>query len=154
MIELVKTPNADSRSADGKISLMALQLATANHMDHVSKGLGYFANLLRAAGKCHDHTKSDNMEDFHKALESGKIKNSRWYKMHISEERHHLVSKVPDNVNLIDVIEHLVDCVMAGSARTGKIFDIDLSNEVLQKAHKNTVELLKKQIKVTEVSNE
>jgi hypothetical protein len=151
MIELIKTPDADSRSVNGRVTLTKLQLATANHIDHVSKGLEYFVGLLKAAGKKHDHTKSENIEDFHKALESGKIKSSRWYKMHISEERHHLIAKAPDDVNLIDVFEHLVDCVMAGSARSGEIFDIELSNELLQKAHKNTVEMLKKQIKVTEV---
>ena len=150
MIKLVKDPNADSRAVNGKIPLMTLQLATANHIEHVSQGLGYFANLLNAAGKKHDHTKSENMEEFHKALETGIVKKSRWYKMHISKERHHLVAKAPDDVNLIDVFEHLVDCVMAGTARSREIFDIDLSNELLQKAHKNTVEMLKKQIKIKE----
>lgn len=150
MIELIKDPNADSRSAKGKVTLGKLQLATANHIDHVAQGLGYFADLLKKAGKNHDHTKSENMADFHEALNSGNIKKSQWYKMHITEERHHLIANVPDDVNLIDVLEHLVDCVMAGSARTGEIFDIDLSDELLQKAHKNTVEMLKKQIKVTE----
>ena len=154
MIKIVKDPNADSRSVNGKIPLIKLQLATANHIDDVAKGLEYFADLLRAAGKSHDHTKSENMEEFHRALESGRIKNSRWYKMHITEERHHLIAKAPDDITLIDVLEHLVDCVMAGTARSGEIFDIDLSNGLLQRAHKNTVELLKKQIKVEEVKKD
>ncbi len=153
MINLVKDPNADSRSVKGKVPLMNLQLATANHIGHVQQGLAYFADLLKKAGKNHDHTKSENMEDFHAALESGRVKSSRWYKMHISEERHHLIAKVPDDITLIDVFEHLVDCVMAGTARSGEIFDIELSNELLQKAHKNTVELLKKQIEVVEKEN-
>lgn len=150
MIKLIKDPNADSRSVNGKVPLKNLQLATVNHIDHVAQGLEYFADLLTAAGKNHDHTKLENMKEFHEALESRKIKSSQWYKMHISEERHHLISNVPDDVNLIDIFEHLVDCVMAGTARSGEIYDIDLPDEVLQKAHKNTVELLKKQIKVTE----
>ena len=37
---------------------------------------------------------------------------------------------------------------MAGMARTGKIYDDTLSPEILTKAYKNTVELLKSQIKV------
>jgi len=37
---------------------------------------------------------------------------------------------------------------MAGSARTGEIFDQELTDEVLQKAHKNTIELLKRQVAV------
>jgi len=154
MIKIVKDPNADSRSVNGKIPLIKLQLATAYHIDDVSEGLEYFADLLKAAGKNHDHTKSENMEEFHRALESGRIKNSRWYKMHITEERHHLIAKVPDDVTLIDVLEHLVDCVMAGTARSGEIFDIDLPNGLLKRAHKNTVELLKKQIKVEEAKKD
>jgi len=151
LIRIIKDPNADSRTVNGKVAINKLELATANHIEHVQEGLGYLADLLKKAGKEHDHTKSENMEQFHEALQSGMIKKSKWYKQHITEERHHLISKVPDDVTLIDVVEHLVDCVMAGSARTGEIFDIELPDEVLQKAHKNTVELLKKQIKVREV---
>jgi hypothetical protein len=154
MIKLVKDTNADSRSSKVKITLPNLQLATANHIVHVSQGLEYFANLLIIAGEKHDFTKSDNMEDFYKALTSDNIKNTvsfTWYKKHVVNERHHLLSNVPEDVNLVDVFEHLVDCVMAGSARTGKIFDVDLPDAVLQKAVKNTVELLKKQIEMGEV---
>lgn len=150
MIIIKKDPNADSRSAKVTPNIKQLEVATADHIDHVQRGLVYLSCLLLTAGKNHDHTKTDNMEDFHTALNSGKIKDSKWYKMHISKERHHLIAKVPTDVNLIDVLEHLVDCVMAGSARSGQIFDVELSNEVLQLAHKNTVELLKKQIKVEE----
>lgn len=154
MIKIVKTPNADSRSAVGKIDIGELQISTATHIDHVNTGLMYFAGLLLKAGMDHDHTKCENMEEFHKALNSGKVKNSRWYKTHITEERHHLISNVPDDVTLVDVFEHLVDCVVAGMARSGEIFDIELSDELLQKAHKNTVELLKSQIEVVEEKSE
>ena len=151
MIKIIKTPDADSRSTDGTMTIGSLQSATATHMDHVSKGLNYFADMLKTAGKNHDHTKAEDMEGFYEALLSGKIKKSKWYKKHITKERHHLIANVPDDVNLIDIFEHLVDCVMAGTARSGEIYGIELPDEVLQKAHKNTVELLKKQIKVEEV---
>ncbi len=49
---------------------------------------------------------------------------------------------VPDDVNLLDVLEHVADCVMAGMARSGSVYELKLSDELLQKAFKNTVKLL------------
>ena len=49
-----------------------------------------------------------------------------------------------------DVIEMICDCVAAGMARSGDIFDVDIPAEVLTKAVKNTVELLKSEIQVVE----
>ncbi len=63
-------------------------------------------------------------------------------------ERHHLDDRVPDDVNLLDVIEMVVDCVVAGMARTGEVYPIELSNDILQKALNNTKELLIKHTKV------
>ena len=56
--------------------------------------------------------------------------------------------KVPKDVNLIDVLEMICDCVSAGLARTGEVYDVTLSGETLQKAFKNTVDMLIKNIKV------
>jgi len=148
MIEITREPNADSRTAKVELNKEDLRAATDRHIGHVYKGLDWFASLLHEAGEYHDKTKKIKFDKFFEALKSGKIKESDWYQSHITKERHHLISNVPDDVNLIDVLEHLVDCVMAGLSRSGEIYDIDLSNEVLQKAHKNTVELLKKNIKV------
>jgi len=152
MITITKSPNADSRSAKKELlTEEELRKSTDNHIADVYKGMDYFASLLTKAGESHDNTKKGSGSlEFFKALTSGDVKNSDWYKGHITKERHHLISKVPDDVNLIDVLEHLTDCVMAGLSRSGEIYDIDLSSEVLQKAHKNTVELLKKNIKVEE----
>ena len=35
--------------------------------------------------------------------------NDEWYQLHIKAERHHLLSNCPDDVNLIDVLEMIVD---------------------------------------------
>jgi hypothetical protein len=51
-------------------------------------------------------------------------------------------------VNLFDVIEMLCDCVSAGMARSGDVYDVDIPAEVLTKAVRNTVELMKEQIEV------
>ena len=56
--------------------------------------------------------------------------------------------RCPSDVNLIDVIEMLIDCVCAGKARTGVVYPINISSEILQKAVKNTVEVLKENVVV------
>lgn len=150
MLYINKEPNADSRSAKKDPTLAELKRATEAHIEHVQMGLGFFAELLKKAGEDHDNTKISRMGEFHQALTSGKIKNSDWYEDHVTEERHHLKTKVPKNVTLVDVFEHLTDCVMAGMARSGEVYDVDIDPRILEEAAKNTVELLKKNITVGE----
>lgn len=152
-ITITKEPNADSRTAKQDLKKEELKAATDRHINDVGQVMSFFADLLIKAGKEHDNTKLSDFDDFFEALKSGKIKESNWYQNHKTKERHHLVAHVPKDVNLIDIFEHLGDCVTAGLSRSGEVFDIELSNEVLQLAHKNTVELLKKHIKVVKSSD-
>lgn len=138
-----KSPNADSRSANGPIDIKDLTVSTDMHIHDVQNALRFIAERILFRGPFHDHTKMEKMNDFCNALNSGHIKDTEWYNMHINNERHHLKSKVPDDVNLIDVIEHICDCVMAGLARSGEVYDVDLSPEILTLALNNTVTLLK-----------
>lgn len=154
MITIYKSPNADSRSANSPITPVSLRSDTVSHMKDVDKGIKFICNELEKRAKSHDHTKIEHIDDFCDALNSGKIKESDWYQLHIMEERHHLKSHVPDDVNLIDVIEHLVDCTMAGLARSGEIYDVDLLAETLQLAAQNTVELIKANTQVIDPSVE
>jgi hypothetical protein len=148
MITVHKSVNADSRTANSNFSKESLTNDTNSHIKDVSKGMDFIADQLIERGSIHDHTKTENMNQFYNALKSGNVKNSFWYQMHITNERHHLKSNVPEDVNLIDVIEHIVDCTMAGLTRSGNIYDIGLPPDVLLKAVNNTVELLKKNINV------
>jgi hypothetical protein len=68
--------------------------------------------------------------------------------------RHHLTKKdgIPDDVNLIDVLDFISDCVVAGMARSGKVYPLELPSELLQRAFDNTVSLLKAEVKVEEDS--
>lgn len=153
-ITIIKSPNADSRSGNENFSLETLSEATDRHIMDVQRGLALFANFLNLAGDNHDFTKKAYMEEFYAdciRLNFGdQFKNGRWYQMHIVRERHHLLSKAPDDVNLIDVLEYLTDGVMAGMARSLDVYDMALPDELLQKAYKNTVELLKSRVKVVE----
>jgi hypothetical protein len=56
---------------------------------------------------------------------------------------------VPEDVNLVDVLDLITDCVMAGIARSGSVYQITIPPEVLQRAFDNTVDLLKSQVVVT-----
>lgn len=150
MIEITKEPNADSRTAKPDFKKEDLRKATESHIAHVNEGIKFFVDMLLKAGEKHDNTKLSNFNDFFEALNSGKVKESNWYQNHITKERHHLISNVPNDVNLVDVIEYLVDCIMAGMSRSGEIYDLDLPSDVLQLALKNSIELLKKNIKVIE----
>lgn len=62
----------------------------------------------------------------------------------------HLLSNCPDDVNLIDVLEMIVDCVCAGLARSGDIRDLEINSEILDRAVKNTAKLIKGMIEVVE----
>jgi len=152
LIKFTRDPKADSRVVDNKVDKRTLHISTLKHTNDVYQGLEYLSDLILRAGRAHDHTKLEYLSDFHKAVESGNTRKSAWYKMHIKEERHHL-SKPPEDVNLVDVLEHIVDCIMAGTARQENIYDIGISNELLQKAYKNTVELVKSQIVIEEVDH-
>lgn len=154
MIEITKEPNSDSRTAKPGFKKEDLKESTKAHIGHVNEGMKFFAEMLITTAKKHDNTKLSNFDDFFEALNSGRVKESLWYQKHITEERHHLVANVPNDITLVDVFEHLVDCVVAGMSRSGQVYDVDLSSEVLQLAHKNTVELLKKNIKVIDNSKD
>ena len=150
MINVKKAMNADSRTASYNLTIEDLTNDTKSHINNVSKGMDFIASQLIVRGSIHDNTKLNSMNQFYDAIKSNNIKNTFWYQMHIINERHHLKSHVPDDVNLIDVIEHLVDCTMAGLTRSGSIYDVDISPDVLTKAIANTVELLKNNTYVEE----
>ena len=65
-------------------------------------------------------------------------------------ERHHLFSRCPDDVNLIDVLEMIVDCTCAGLARSGEVRPMEINDDILHKAIDNTVELIKSVVEVEE----
>lgn len=143
MIKIFKSPSADSRSAKTPPTVDVLTNSTKMHIEDVSKGLNFISQEIEKRGSLHDHTKIENMQQFCDALNSGHIKDTDWYKKHITEERHHLKSNVPEDVNLIDIIEHVVDCTMAGLTRSGDVYDLDISPDVLVLAVQNTSKLLK-----------
>jgi len=153
MIEIEKSLSADSRTAKGDIDKETLLKSTQQHIADVGKACDFFANMLKEAAKKHDWSKLELIDEFHHDFvdsQNGKdFKKGTWFPKHI-KERHHLNDNCPDDVTLIDVLERISDIVMAGMARSGVVYDDTLSSDILQKAFKNTVELLKKEIKVVD----
>jgi len=150
MIQIKKSKTADTRSCDyTQVSKDTLQESSLQHIGDVVKALAFFSSKLTEAAGKHDFDKLTLIEWFHSDFKTG-FKETGWWDNHRLINRHHIDKPdgIPDDVNLIDVLEHISDCVMAGMARTGNIYELKLSNELLQKAFQNTVELLKLQVKV------
>ncbi len=144
MIKISKSPTADSRTCNyTKVEEEQLLDSSINHIVDVQQGLSFFAKLLRISGNNHDFDKLENINSFYHDFQNG-FETKDWLKNHYKVNRHHLSEKegVPDDVNLVDVIEYITDCVMAGMARKGEVSDVVIDNDVLQKAFKNTVKLL------------
>lgn len=151
MTKIKRTPNADTRSIE-KPNKELVHKDTINHIWAVKDVMYDFAEMLKQRVEHHDHTKiGHHFDDFYECIASGKKGDEfyklDWWQLHITE-RHHLNHRCPDDVNMIDVIEMIVDCVSAGMARTGEVYPIAISADILLKAVENTVELLKKNIEV------
>ena len=61
-----------------------------------------------------------------------------------------MLSRCPEDVDLLDVLEMIVDCVCAGMARSGEVRSLEIDSDILNKAVQNTVELIKREIEVIE----
>lgn len=153
MIKINKSQNADSRTMTGEPNKEVLLKSSIQHIGDVQKGMCFMANKILEAGINHDHTKISGIDDFFdsysRGLTNDEFKAEKWYQSHLTE-RHHLLDRCPDDVTLVDVIERIVDITMAGMARSGIVFDTEIPDEMLQKAFKNTIELLKSQIEIAE----
>lgn len=115
------------------------------------KALAFFQSYLTQAAGEHDYDKLTTIDWFHTDFITG-FKQTGWWDHHRHIHRHHLDKDdgVPPDVNLLDVLEHITDCVMAGMARSGSVYELKLSDELLQRAFRNTVTLLRDQVRVEE----
>ena len=154
MITIKKSPTADTRTCDwAKVTKEQLLESSQGHIYDVWRGLAFFRYMLEDAAREHDRDKIVGIDQFHEDFATG-FKQTGWWDEHRTKKsRHHLniADGVPDDVNLVDVIEHIVDCVVAGMARSGNVYELSLPDDVLRKAFKNTVELLKKNVQVEEL---
>ena len=149
-ITIHKSPTADTRTCDfANTSKETLLASSVQHIQDVGAAMGFFGILLCEQAEQHDFDKLSDIDGFHRDFLTG-FQQTEWWDNHRKVNRHHLMQAdgVPQDVNLIDVLDMIADCVMAGMARSGSVYPLELPNDVLVRAFQNTVELLKAQIVV------
>lgn len=150
MIEIPKSASADTRTCDvATVSKETLYRASHQHINDVRRGLLFFKYLLDDAAARHDFDKLQDIDGFYADFQT-KFENTTWWDRHRQINRHHLLQAdgVPADVNLIDVLDMIADCTMAGMARAGSVYPLEISPEVLMTAFKNTCSLLQSQVAV------
>ena len=155
MIKIKKNPNGDTRTAPKNVSFEEFQKANNMHISDVNHVMEFLSNYVRFRGVLHDHTKISHeklfYDNFLSTMNHGTdFTKEEWYQFHVQKERHHLLSHCPDDVNLIDVLEMVVDCTCAGLTRSGEVQPIKINDDILHKAIDNTVELIKSVVEVEE----
>jgi hypothetical protein len=152
MIRIKKSPTADTRTCDYKtVSKQTLIASSVQHIEDVRVALAFFRNLILTAGIIHDQDKLTDINGFHEDFVTG-FAQTGWWDRHRKLNRHHLnaADGIPADVNLIDVLDYIADCVMAGMARSGSVYGIEIAPDVLMGAFQNTIEMLKKEVVVDE----
>lgn len=152
-IVIKKSETADTRACDfASVSKQQLLDSSEMHIDDVRQGMEFFKAMLDAAAFNHDSDKITAIDQFHADFVTG-FKQTGWWDSHRKISRHHLQSEdaVPDDVNLVDVLEMVIDCVMAGMGRKGEVYPISISPEILADAVNNTANLLKSHIIVEKI---
>lgn len=152
MIEIPKSSTADTRTCDfTQVSKETLYKSSQQHILDVRRALAFFGYLLQDAADRHDYDKLLDIDGFHADFLTG-FKVTTWWEKHRQLNRHHLsmADGVPEDVNLIDVLDMIADGVMAGAARSGvdKVYQPQISDEVLRRAMNNTFALLLSQVRV------
>lgn len=150
MIVIQKSSTADSRTCDvNTVNKETLLKSSLQHIQDISKALAFFSSKLTESAAIHDYDKLTDIDWFFEDFKT-KFQQTGWWDNHRKIHRHHLSHNdgVPENVNLLDILEYIADCVMAGLARSGQVYDLKIDNDVLLKAFNNTVDLLKSNVKV------
>ena len=148
MISIKPSQTADTLTCDfANVSKETLLTSSKQHIGDVRKALDFFMAQVCKAGQVHDPDKLTDIDGFHADFLTG-FKQTGWWDRHRKLNRHHLTQDdgIPSDVNLIDVLDFIADCVMAGMARSGSVYPLKLSPELLERAFQNTVELLKREV--------
>ena len=148
MITIQQSKTADTRTCDvSKVSKEQLIASSIQHISDVLKGMQFFQKMLYESAEKHDFDKLTEIDHFYSDFIT-KFEQHGWWDNHRKVNRHHLLvaNGVPEDVNLIDVIDMIVDCVMAGMGRSGDVYPLEIKPEVLLDAFNNTVDILKNEV--------
>lgn len=101
---------------------------TKMHQEAVKRLMNVIAHEIRCRATYHDYTKFK-----HETLT---------FEEHMKIERHHLnmPQGVPDDVNVIDLVEFICDCISAGAQRSGALDFryLEVDKELLRPIINNT----------------
>jgi protein tyrosine phosphatase len=148
MITINKSKTADTRSCDfSQVTREQLLFSSIQHIGDVLKGMEFFKREIDRSASKHDFDKLTEIDHFHADFITG-FKQTGWWDNHRKVNRHHLLQDdgIPSDVNLIDVLDIIVDCVMAGMGRTGTVYPLNIDPKVLMAAFQNTVTMLQDKI--------
>lgn len=152
MLKIKKNPCADTRTCD-YTQVTKKQLLDSS-FEHQGRPTGFGVFRWNAVSiRQHDRDKVTDIDGFYADFQTG-FKQTGWWDNHRRVNRHHLAQEdgIPENVNLIDALDFVADCVVAGMARSGEVRHEfpQIPPELLVRAFQNTVELLKSQVVVEE----
>ena len=162
IVKMERNCLGDTRTATHMPTREEFREANWSHKDDVLNLAIAFATELRSRVGNHDWTKVQAPYDemFYDLMKStiedgADFMDGEWARLHYNVlERHHLSRHCPSDVTLFDVLEMLFDCVSAGMTRSGSVYPIEISNEILQRAVGNTVDYLVKHIEVADRKTE
>ena len=150
MIEITQSKTADTRTCDvTKVTRDQLLASSVQHIGDVGKALAFFGSLITLQAVRHDTDKMTDIDGFYADFIT-QFEQQGWWTRHRALNRHHLLQAdgIPADVNLIDVLDFIADCVMAGMGRSGSVYPLNLPPELLERAFQNTVALLTAQVVV------
>ncbi len=150
MIRIQQSQTADTRTCDFvNVTKQTLYDSSVQHIRDVREAHQFFSRKIAEALLAHDTDKLTDIDGFHADFLTG-FKVTEWWDRHRKLNRHHLQQEdgIPADVNLIDVLDFIADCVMAGMARSGSVYPLQLPPELLERAFQNTVEMLKHEVVV------
>lgn len=156
-IKIERNNLGDSRTADRVPTFDEFNESNILHRLDVKSLLNVVASELQLIGWSHDFTKTEEPErslfyrELCEAIE-GRMDflDGEWLKLHYETERHHLKERCPEDVNLLDVLEMIADCVCAGKARSGEVREMEIDADILERAFQNTVKLFDEAVEIKE----
>ena len=158
-IKIERNIIGDTRVATKVPSIKEFDESNHKHTQDVRNMMFAFADEIKNRAIIHDWSK---LREPHKSAFYRDLCNTiegrmdfddgEWCKFHYDNEWHHLLRRCPDDVNLIDVLEMICDCVCAGMARSGCVRDLEINAEILDRAVRNTVTLLENAVELVEES--
>ena len=106
-ITIHKNPHGDTRTAPKGITFKQFQEANNSHIVDVTNTMLRVSEMMEEAACMHDHTKKSDEEQFYKDFlstmnEGTDFVSGKWYQHHVNTERHHLLSRCPEDVNLLE----------------------------------------------------